>query len=278
MTTLTQTDRFIHAARLMKYLDKNDESVRLLTEALAEDPENPRLYRYRGHSKITLRRFDEAREDLERAAELIVDTPDEHEFYQPQIEQDLIALILGREEDVRPQHQPVNAETIEELAGRYKATLHGSVWYHLGLAQYLSGHFAAAAEALASAAEVAVDDDLLVAISDWRYMALRRAGDEAGAAAHLDAIDTAAFSIQPDADSYLQRLFLYKGERTADEVLAHRADDPVAFTTQGYGVANWHFYNGREEQAVELFEQITQRGVRPAFAYMAAEVDLANRS
>jgi hypothetical protein len=47
------------------------------------------------------------------------------------------------------------------------------------------------------------------------------------------------------------------------------------FATVAYGVANWHLYNGRTDEAEALFRRIVEAGNWPSFGHMAAEAELA---
>ena len=69
---------------------------------------------------------------------------------------------------------------------------------------------------------------------------------------------------------------MYKGELEAEALL----EDPAGSETPSnaavaYGVGNWHLYNGREEQAQDVFRSILQGSGCPAFAYIAAEAEMA---
>lgn len=275
MAKLTRIDRYIYASRFKSFLEKHDEAVALLTSALAEAPEDVRLLRFRGHRLISTRDYDGAIKDLQLASELMQGTPDEHEFYQRDVEPDLVKIILGQEEDVRDQHIPVNEETIHATTGMYKSTLHGSVWYHLAVAEYLLGNFEKAKAAFDEARAVAVDDDLRVAIFDWQYMCLRRLGRHDDAAHLLERLSTSTFSVSPTDDFYLRRLRFYKGELTPDELLQMDGDSVLASATQGYGVGNWYLYTGDMDQAVQLLQRVLSAGYKYSFAYLAAEADLA---
>lgn len=65
--------------RRLAYLGRYNESIDVFTEGIDSFPESYRLRRHRGHRFITLRKFDEAIEDLTRAVELIEGVPDEIE-------------------------------------------------------------------------------------------------------------------------------------------------------------------------------------------------------
>jgi len=58
-----------------------------------------------------------------------------------------------------------------------------------------------------------------------------------------------------DDQQYYDRLMLYKGAKKPEELLAP-GRDPVSEATLAYGVANWHLYNGRKDEAKALFEKI----------------------
>jgi hypothetical protein len=80
--------------------------------------------------------------------------------------------------------------------------------------------------------------------------------------------------------SYYKLLLMYKGLQDADALLAGIGDGGLDAVTVGYGVANWHFYNGRRDQALGLFRKIVEGHERqwPTFGYLAAEAELARSS
>ena len=59
----------------------------------------------------------------------------------------------------------------------------------------------------------------------------------------------------------------------------HWIDAPAGLdaVTMGYGVGNWHFYNGQRDQAMAIFRRIVdeQPAQWAAFGYIAAEAELA---
>ena len=275
---LTQSDRYVLAARLKAFLGHLKESEALLSEGLEHDTENAVILRHRGHRRITLRNYQGAIEDFSKAVDVIAGMPDEHDFYQPDVEPDLVNIILGREDQVREQHMPVNAQTNAETAGMYKSTLHGSIWYHLAVAKYLTGDFEGAFHDFSKSADLAIDDDAVTATFDWRYMALRRLGRDDQAASMLEGLDTANLAVTGGEDFYFRRLRLYKGEVTADEVIEQLAASPLSLATQGYGVGHWYLYNGDPAAAKEVFKSVIEHGAPHSFAYMASEVELGRLS
>jgi hypothetical protein len=70
---------------------------------------------------------------------------------------------------------------------------------------------------------------------------------------------------------------MYKGALPVDSILPSGTGEgaSVADVTTAYGVANWHLYNGRRDEAVRLFRRIIASRQWGAFGYIAAEAELA---
>lgn len=240
-------DALVWYGRRLAYLGRFEEAQHAFTRGLAVHPDSHRLLRHRGHRSITRRQLDAAVADLTRAASLIRGVPD----------------------TLEPDGQP-------NAAGIPRSTTHSNVWYHLGLAHYLKGDLRAARDAYERALEYSfVNDDMLVATTHWLYMTLRRLGEHEAAQALLAPISADMDVLENDA--YLQCLLLDRGERTPEQVLSWAAaqQDPIADATVGYGVASWHFVEGRRDLARRMFEAIVAGPAWPAFGYVAAESELA---
>ena len=236
-------DNIIWLGRRLAYMTRYRDAIDAYTRGIRLHPEEARLYRYRGHRYISTRRVDEAIADFERAAE----------------------LIAGKPVEIEP-------DGIPSVRGVPTSTTQFNIHYHLGLAHYLKGDFERALDAYRECMKYSGDsDENLVATSDWLYMTLRRLGRDQEAAKLLEPIDEDLDVI--DNTSYLRRLLLYKGALEEDELLGPAGELDLA--TLGYGVANWHLYNGREDQARTLFEKILRGSYWSAFGYIAAEADLA---
>jgi tetratricopeptide (TPR) repeat protein len=237
-------DAIIWLGRRSAYMSEYREAIAIFSEGIAKHPDDPRMYRHRGHRYITVRRFDDAIADLELAAQ----------------------LIAGSDDEVEPDGMP-NARNIPT------STLHSNIWYHLGLAYYLNGDLENALRAYRECMTVSGNPDMLVATSHWLYMTLRRLGREDEAAAVLDPISAEMDIIENG--TYHQLLLMYKGELDAEALLAEaQAADGIENATLGYGIGNWHFYNGRLEQAEGVFRSVLQGPQWAAFGYIAAEADV----
>lgn len=149
------------------------------------------------------------------------------------------------------------------------------IWYHLGLAYYLSGQFDRAAAAYRRCRAVAASPDDVVAVSDWLWMSLQRAGRKAEAAAVLDAI-TDGMDVRENT-AYYQRLLFYQGLRTEADLRMLMAADDLSFATVGYGLANWQLLRGDTASASGIFRQVVAGAYWPAFGFIASEVELQRK-
>ncbi len=229
--------------RRTAYLGRYREAIEIYTEGIRKHPNNPEVYRHRGHRYITLRELDKAITDLNRAGRLIAGKPDE----------------------VEPDGQP-NEQNIPT------STLQSNIWYHLGLARYLKGDFARAERAYAEGLKVSKNDDMLVAMANWHYLTLRRLGRDEEARELLARIRPEMDIIENHA--YHKLLLLHKGAVSPDEVLSG-AESDVDRATLGYGVGIYYLLNGRSDKARALFEGIVAGPLWPAFGHVAAEAELA---
>lgn len=235
-------DAWIWVGRRLGYLARYREAIDVFTQAIGRFPDDARLYRHRGHRYITVREFDRAIADLRRATDLVAGKPDE----------------------VEPDGQP-NARNIPT------STLQSNIHYHLGLAMYLTGAFATARAAYTRCLDVAKNDDMQVATRYWLYMTLRRLGRAEEAASVLASI-TSTMNVIENA-SYHQLLLVAKGELDGDTLLA-KTEAGLDRATIGYGVGNWHLYNGRRARAAEVFRQVVDANNWAPFGAIAAEAEL----
>jgi tetratricopeptide (TPR) repeat protein len=237
-------DNIIWAGRRAAYLGRYQEAILILGLGIKQYPDEPRLYRHRGHRYITTRQLDSAVVDLERAA----------------------ALIEGQMDQVEPDGLP-NRQNIPT------STLHSNIWYHLGLARYLQGDYQRALEAYQLGVAGSTNKDMEVAARYWLYLTLVR----------LDRTDDAtavAIVVEPDwpvleNTTYLQLLLLYGGSIPVGSLLPATTTGTVGSVTAGYGVAQWYHINGQQEDAQRLLDSVLASGQWPAFGYIAAEADVA---
>jgi tetratricopeptide (TPR) repeat protein len=242
----TNVDSLIWYARRLGYLGRLREAIDVYTKGIEQYPDNPWLYRHRGHRYISVRELDPAIADLERAT----------------------TLTKGKPDEVEPDGQP-NAQNTPI------GTLQSNIAYHLALAYYLKGDYERAVPVYRKELAEARNDDRRVSTAHWLYMSLRRLGRDADAKQMLTPFTRQMNVIENE--TYHRLMLLYKGELPVDSVLTVGPTGEMSVTdaTGAYGVGNWHLYNGRRADAERVFERILAGGQWGAFGYIAAEKEMA---
>lgn len=238
-------ESIIWYGRRIAYAGDYRAAIRVFTRGIERHPDDARMYRHRGHRYISIRELDRAIRDLEHAAR----------------------LIEGTDNEIEPDGLP-NAQNIPV------STLHGNIWYHLGLAYYLQHDWSNAWRAFQAGFETGGNDDNLVSTTHWRYMILRRQGKPEQAHKILDDIRADMNVIENDV--YHRLCLFYKGKVRLEEMLSDDPDGPTD-AAGDYGVANWFWYNGDENEAVRRLEALASSDGWAAFGVIAAEADLAAR-
>lgn len=241
--------RVINAGIARSAARRFNSAIEMYTRGIEKYPDEARLYRFRGHRYMSLRRFDDAVRDLERAVSL------DSTNYDITYHLALSYYLTGRYDDAaaaidkcmdfaeNPKWQAVEEARVNPI------------WYR-------------------SCMSLKTDDDARAAMLDWRYRALRRAGKHADARRLARAVRE-GWTVDENAPYYRALLF-YRGIRDETSTLdSLTAAGELPFVTGAYGVASWHLVEGDTARARALFEQIVATGQWPAFGFIAAEVDLA---
>ena len=240
-----EADSIIWLGRRTAYLGQYKNAIRIFSSGAVLHKNDPRFLRHRGHRHLTLRCFDDAIRDFEKAAELVRGKPDE-----------------------------IEPDGLPNLKNTPTSTLQSNIWYHLGLAYYLRGDFAKALTAYEEAQKVSKNNDMRVATSYWHYMTLRRLGKKKGAKKILQPFKGKIELIEND--EYLKLIHLNRGELKAESLLASVQSDTntLGSASLGYGIGNYFLYNGDRAKALEVFRKIVAGNQWASFGYIAAEVDL----
>lgn len=146
------------------------------------------------------------------------------------------------------------------------------IYYHIGVAHFERGEFAKAAAAFAQAQQRAPNDNEIAGSSDWLWMSLARAKGAAKAQVALAPV-TDSLKIT-SATAYNQRLKLYRGVITPDQVLSPSDTAAVQVATMSFGVGNWYLVRGDTANAKLWFQRAVDSGGWPGFAFLAAEREL----
>ena len=153
--------------------------------------------------------------------------------------------------------------------------------YHLGLAHYFLGEFDAAAASFEAARALAKNNDSLIDCSNWLYVSLRRAGQEARASEALARITPEVKNTEPHLYFYLRLLRFYQGKLTEREVSPPSPAKPgdleaeLSFNTVSYGVGNWHLYHNETPQAMSLFKEVVKGEAWNSWGFIGSEAELA---
>jgi tetratricopeptide (TPR) repeat protein len=238
-------DALVWYGRRLGYEGRFEEALAVYGEGLRQHPDEPELLRHRGHRFLSLRRFAEARADLERAAR----------------------AIDGLADRIEPDGAPNEFEVP-------RGTLHTNVWYHLGLACHCLREDELAARAFAQCLAAATNDDFRVAAAYWRALALVHLGRPGAARALAALYASRELEIMESFDyAELLRLFAGTSTRAPDELAA--PGSALSSATLAYGVAMWHRLEGREAEARTRLESFLASPASAAFGRIAAEVELA---
>ena len=240
----TNADAIIWYGRRTAYLGHYEKAIEIFTRGIILHPRDARMYRHRGHRYITVRCYDKAIGDFEKAAQLIKGKPDETE----------------------PDGLP-NAKNIPT------STLQSNIWYHLGLAYFLKGEYKNAKKAYDKCWKVSDNPDMYVATANWMYITLRKLNKNTEAQKLLG-------TIKPDVEllesgDYLKILLLYKQKVDfAEPINEIENNSTLSSATYGFGLGNYLLLNGKKEEAKKIFEKVLSGNLWSSFGFIAAEAEL----
>ena len=228
-------EMLIWYGRRVAYLGYFKEAIKIYTLGIEKFPYDARFYRHRGHRYISTRQYDNAINDFKRALE----------------------LVDGKEDQIEPDGLP-NSKNIP------LSTLHGNIWYHLGLTYYLKNDMNNAAKSFSDRSVTHKFDDNIVSSAHWLYMIYRRQNK-------IEQSNAIVKNISKDMDiienmSYHQTSLFHKGLIKESEINI----DEVAL----YSIANWYIYEKNDTlKAKDYYKELLETGNPFSFAYIAAESD-----
>ena len=228
-------EMLIWYGRRVAYLGYFKEAIKIYTLGIEKFPYDARFYRHRGHRYISTRQYDKAINDFKRALE----------------------LVDGKEDQIEPDGLP-NSKNIP------LSTLHGNIWYHLGLTYYLKNDMNNAAKSFSDRSVTHKFDDNIVSSAHWLYMIYRRQNK-------IEQSNAIVKNISKDMDiienmSYHQTSLFHKGLIKESEINI----DEVAL----YSIANWYIYEKNDTlKAKDYYKELLDTGNPFSFAYIAAESD-----
>jgi len=231
-------ESLIWYGRRVAYLGYYKEAIKLFTLGIETYPNDARFYRHRGHRYISTRQYDNAISDFEKAVQLINQKTDQ----------------------IEPDGLP-NSKNIP------LSTLHGNIWYHLGLAYYLKNDMNNALKAFNNRSVAHKYDDNIVSSGHWLYMIYRRLNKLEESIAVVNEVYQNMDIIENM--SYHQSCLFYKGVLKESEMVI----DEVAL----YSLANWYLYEKNDTlKAKTYYQKLFSTGNPYSFAYIAGEADWVN--
>ena len=237
-------DAIIWLGRRTAYLGRHREAAAIFTVGARSHPDDARMLRHRGHRFVTLRHFDHAIEDLEKA----------------------VTLEVGRPDQAEPDGAP-NARGIP------LSTLQRNIWYHLGLANYLAGDLDAAYTAYTEGNRGGGNLDNQISCGYWLYQILEMLGRPDEAVEALKPFRSGQDVVENF--HYHRCLLMFRGESTPEQVMEWaRSQGAGAVATAGYGVGNYYMINGDEQKAAEVWREVLATGAWGSFGFIAAEADM----
>lgn len=227
-------EALIWYGRRIAYLGYFKEAIKVFTLGIETYPNDARFYRHRGHRYVSTRQYDKAINDFEKAVILIDQTIDQ----------------------IEPDGLP-NSKNIP------LSTLHGNIWYHLGLTYYLKNDMNNALKAFTNRSVTHKYDDNIVSGGHWLYMIYRRLNKIEESKAVVDQVNQEMNIIENM--SYHQSCLFYKGLLEESELVI----DEVAL----YSLANWYIYEKNDTLKAKEYYQELLKGNPFSFAYIAGEAD-----
>lgn len=241
----TNADALIWYGRRLAYLGFYMEAIAVFTKGIRQHPGDARMYRHRGHRYITVRCFDQAIRDLEKAALLIKGSADE-----------------------------VEADGLPNASNTPTSTLQSNIWYHLGLAYFLKAEYGRASKAYQNGLKVSYNPDMYTAMANWLNITLKKLHKDKKASKLLAAIDPATRLLE--SGDYLSLLMLYKFKtsvKDAENLLAENGN-ALSNATRSFGVGQYILFMGDTIKARQIFGTITAGDQWASFGFLAAESEL----
>lgn len=239
----TNAEHIVWYGRRTAYLGNYKEAIDIYTRGMQLFPKDPRFLRHRAHRYITLRCFDKAIADLEKAKEMIMGKTDE-----------------------------VEADGLPNALNIPTTTLHYNIWYHLGLAYYLKGDYEKALYAYNQNMLVADNNDSYVATLNWLYITLKKLGKNAEAEQKLQNMDPDIQVIENN--DYRDILLMYRRNNEKNLVEKTNSQQSLGSATLGYALGNYYLLKGQKEKAREIFQSVVKGNQWASFGYIAAEKEL----
>ena len=240
----TNVDNLIWYGRFLAYAGQYKEAIELYSKGIQENPRDPRLYRHRGHRFITMRQFENAIDDFEKAK----------------------FLMQGMPIQVEPDGMP-NEKNIPI------SSLQSNVLYHLGLSYYLTGELYKADKNFQACMALNTNDDNLISALYWAYLTARKSGSLNTARKLMDMVKPEMNIIE---NHVYHKLCLHFQQSLSEYDLREFAKTQAESSQSAveYGLGIWQLSENRPHLTEAAFRRIVRGKDWNSFGHIAAEVDL----
>jgi tetratricopeptide (TPR) repeat protein len=239
--------------------------VTAASQNLAADPKSPKLLLKLAQAQASVWQDNEAAKTLSLALEI---SPDNADLYTERGHRELPLREFTRARADLSRAAALNPKIM-------------AAYYHLGLAHFFLGEFAASADAFRHAVENAPNSDERINSTNWLCAALFRAGRKDEAAKAAEAITPEMTNQEPHTRFYLNLVRFFQGRMSETEALppeppADNTDQEVElpFDTVAFGIGSWHIAHGDTAKAQEYFHRILKGHVWITWGFVGAETEL----
>jgi len=239
--------------------------VTAASQNLAADPKSPKLLLKLAQAQASVWQDNEAAKTLSLALEI---SPDNADLYTERGHRELPLREFTRARADLSRAAALNPKIM-------------AAYYHLGLAHFFLGEFAASADAFRHAVENAPNSDERINSTNWLCAALFRAGRKDEAAKAAEAITPEMTNQEPHTRFYLNLVRFFQGRMSETEALppeppADNTDQEVElpFDTVAFGIGSWHIAHGDTAKAQEYFHCILKGHVWITWGFVGAETEL----
>lgn len=251
---INPNERFtIWYGRILGYGERIQKAREVFTDGIARFPGSYRLYRHRGHRYLSHHKVHEALTDFKKSVELFEAAG---------------APVEEMEADGVKHRLPIPPETTGF-----------NIYYHCAVAAYLCDDLPLALDMNKKTFNYCINDEDIVAASDWGYLIRLRIGNKKEADELISKISD-TLNIE-DNVGYYRRIKFYKGLLSYEDMCVIRPEEadeyhrPMVKISQLYGVAAYYIYTGEIDRGLEILRECVKENTHfGAFAQIAAEHDI----
>lgn len=238
---LTEED-YINWGNAYASIYQFNNAIKVYNDGLSHSPDSYKLLRYRAHRQLSIRKVNEAIDDLHKAL-----------------------TYLNNTDSVELEYQPDGT-----VSGSYEYW----IYYHLGLANLLNGNYDEAISAYKNCILTSVTGVNKAGATYWLYNSFQKAGEVQNAE---ELINNFVFDEGTDMmHSYSVRILMLQGKKAPEELLDMEAKQNAQEwgkkeVSVAYEVANWYIRHNQVEKGMAIHRKTLQSPHWSAWTYLVTE-------